>query len=137
MGVGLELFAKRANGSEVPVEISLSPVHTKEGCFVAAAVRDVTYQQERFRLLVEGVREYALYMLDPEGYVVSWNAGAENIRAIQKPKRLGCMSRASTAPKTYPPAFLGQYYSGLPSEVITSKRDGDSARTARASGPPL
>ncbi len=33
--------------------------------------------EERFRLLVESVRDYAIFMLDPEGYVVTWNAGAE------------------------------------------------------------
>jgi PAS domain S-box-containing protein len=35
--------------------------------------------EERFRLLVEGARDYAIFMLDPEGIVVSWNAGAEHI----------------------------------------------------------
>ena len=35
--------------------------------------------EERFRLLVEGLRDYALYMLDTEGRVVSWNSGAERI----------------------------------------------------------
>ncbi|HEX5483666.1 MAG TPA: PAS domain S-box protein, partial [Terriglobia bacterium] len=35
--------------------------------------------QERFRLLVDGVKDYAIYMLDPKGRIVSWNAGAERI----------------------------------------------------------
>jgi len=33
--------------------------------------------EERFRLLVEGVRDYAIFMLDPQGRIASWNAGAE------------------------------------------------------------
>jgi len=35
--------------------------------------------EERFRLLVEGVADHAIFMLDPQGHVVSWNAGAERI----------------------------------------------------------
>jgi PAS domain S-box-containing protein len=38
---------------------------------------EVTEERERFQLLVEGVRDYAMYMMDPDGIVVSWNAGAE------------------------------------------------------------
>src|SRR5262249_40375727 len=39
------------------------------------------FESERvFRLLVEGVTDYAIYLLDPEGIVTSWNAGAERIK---------------------------------------------------------
>jgi PAS domain S-box-containing protein len=43
----------------------------------------------RFRLLVDGVRDYALYLLDPDGRVVSWNAGAERLKGHRAEEVLG------------------------------------------------
>ena len=45
MGAGLELFARRKDGSELPVDIMLSPVQTQEGDFVIASIRDITAQK--------------------------------------------------------------------------------------------
>jgi PAS domain S-box-containing protein len=42
MGIGLDLWARRRDGTQVPVEISLTPIETDEGVFVSAAIRDVT-----------------------------------------------------------------------------------------------
>jgi PAS domain S-box-containing protein len=45
--------------------------------------------EERFRLLVEGVQDYAIFMLDPGGRIVSWNRGAERLKGYQRHEILG------------------------------------------------
>jgi PAS domain S-box-containing protein len=45
--------------------------------------------EERLRLLVEAVRDYAIFMLDPEGYVASWNTGAQRIKGYQSAEIIG------------------------------------------------
>lgn len=99
MGANLALFARRKDGTEIPVEISLSPVEDSEGSFTIAAIRDITERrrmqdslrasEERLRLLVESVREYAIYMLDPDGHVRTWNAGAERIHGFSATQIVG------------------------------------------------
>ena len=45
--------------------------------------------EERFRLLVEGVTDYGIYMLDPQGHVVSWNIGANKIKGYRPDEIIG------------------------------------------------
>src|SRR5215216_68505 len=100
----LDLPAVRKNGQEIYVELSLSPIGLVDDTnggrrFVLAVVRDVTerklaeealkHNEERFRLLVEGVKDYAIFMLDPDGKVASWNEGAHHIKGYSQQEILG------------------------------------------------
>jgi PAS domain S-box-containing protein len=45
--------------------------------------------EEHFRLLVEGVKDYAIFMLDPQGHIVSWNSGAEHMDGYRAEEIVG------------------------------------------------
>jgi PAS domain S-box-containing protein len=51
--------------------------------------RELAVQLERFQLVVKGVKEYAILMLDPDGKIVSWNGGAERIKGYSADEALG------------------------------------------------
>ncbi len=54
-----------------------------------AAEQSLRQSEERFRLLVEGVTDYAIFMLDPQGYIVSWNRGAERLKGYRAEEIIG------------------------------------------------
>lgn len=99
MGAAMNLFAQRKDGSEFPVDIMLKPTDTSSGPVVLSFVRDVTDQRaamealrsndQHLRSIIESVRDYAIYLLDRDGYVMTWNPGGERIKGYTGEEILG------------------------------------------------
>ncbi len=62
---------------------------TPSGKGIGRVDRSGQLAAEEFRLLVEGVKDYAIFLLDADGYVASWNPGAERIKGYTAPEILG------------------------------------------------
>jgi PAS domain S-box-containing protein len=82
----------RKNGERFWAHVVIDPIWGKDGTLIGFAkiTRDLTERraaaeslrqsEEQFRLLVQSVTDYAIYRLDPQGHVASWNSGAERIK---------------------------------------------------------
>ena len=91
----------RKDGTRFWANAVLDPVYDTDGTHVGFAkiTRDITAKREqekalfdseqRFRMLVEGVQDYAIYMLDTEGTVTNWNAGAQSIKGYTADEIVG------------------------------------------------
>ncbi|GEP11189.1 hybrid sensor histidine kinase/response regulator [Methylobacterium gnaphalii] len=91
----------RKDGSLMWAHVLIDPIRSEDGTLLgfAKVTRDLSEQQatkealrqseQRFRLLVQGVQDYAIYMLDPNGQVTSWNKGAQRFKGYSDEEIIG------------------------------------------------
>ena len=91
----------RKDGTRFWAHVIIDPIRAPDGRLIGFAkiTRDLTEQkhsreelrqsEERFRLLVQGVHDYAIYMLDPKGVVTNWNSGAYRIKGYTADEIVG------------------------------------------------
>ncbi|GAB3548620.1 PAS domain-containing sensor histidine kinase [Noviherbaspirillum agri] len=91
----------RKDGTRFWASVVIDPIRNDAGALIgyAKVTRDITERkaaqaalresEDRFRMLVQGVTDYAIYMLSPAGHITNWNAGAQRIKGYTRDEVVG------------------------------------------------
>jgi PAS domain S-box-containing protein len=131
----------RKDGTRFWAHVVIDPVYDRGGAVIGYAkiTRDISEKrsvddaliasEQRFRLLVQGVKDYAIYMLDPDGHVTNWNAGAQAIKGYAKEEIVG---RHFSAFYTDEDRAAGEPARALKTAIREGKFEGEVVRVRKS-----
>ena len=133
VGAGRDLFAKRRDGSEFPVEIGLSPVVTPRGKMVVASIVDISERkraeaQLELQSQVLGNVHDAVMLVSPDGIFQTWNAGAEAVYGYPSNEAIGQNCRLILPPEDQ------ERFTRVFDSVLANKRHEFSTTSIHQSG---
>ncbi len=136
-----ELTGLRKDGSEVPIEVGLNPITTREGSFVLASVVDLTERNKsekmlRDQALIIDLASDTILIRDREDRIIYWNQGAERLYGWSKEEAMGRVSNELLQTQFAVPLnelraqFIATgHWSG---ELVHTRRDGSRVTVASA-----
>jgi PAS domain S-box-containing protein len=133
-----ERWHVRKNGTRFWAAGVITPSRDESGLLqgFGAVLRDMTARKQaedshrlcehRFRLLVEGVHDHSLFMMDPDGRITFWNAGAERMKGYREQEILG-----QHLSVMYPPESEAEAYEHLRQAEETGRYEGEGVRVRK------